>query len=91
MGKICNLPLVLPQLTIITAGGVDVVTNSVFPGVSGTVVGRAYATFYHLFQPLLLNPAGTPAVPAEGMMYYDSTAHKLKVYTGAGWETVTSA
>lgn len=26
----------------------------------------------------------------EGMIVYDSTLHKLCVYTGAGWETVTS-
>lgn len=28
--------------------------------------------------------------PTEGMMVYDSTLHKLCVYTGAAWETVTS-
>jgi hypothetical protein len=25
------------------------------------------------------------------MVYYDSGANKLKVYTGAAWETITSA
>jgi len=28
--------------------------------------------------------------PTEGMMVYDSTLHKLSVYTGSAWETVTS-
>jgi hypothetical protein len=31
------------------------------------------------------------AAPAEGLMVYDTTLHKLCVYTGAAWETVTSA
>jgi hypothetical protein len=39
----------------------------------------------------VFTPSGAPASPTEGMLYYDSTAHKLKVYTGAAWETVTSA
>jgi hypothetical protein len=29
--------------------------------------------------------------PAEGLVVYDTTLHKLCVYTGAAWETVTSA
>ena len=33
---------------------------------------------------------GTAPATGEGKIYYDSTAHKLKVYTGAGWETITS-
>jgi len=28
--------------------------------------------------------------PAEGLVLYDSTLHKLCVYTGSAWETVTS-
>lgn len=31
------------------------------------------------------------ATPAAGMVIYDSTLGKLCVYTGAAWETVTSA
>ena len=37
-----------------------------------------------------LAPVATPT-PAEGMIYYDSTANKLKVYTGAAWEEIESA
>jgi hypothetical protein len=40
---------------------------------------------------LKLTPGTAPASPTEGMVYYDSTAHKLKVYTGSAWETITSA
>ena len=39
----------------------------------------------------VLVPRAEPATPAEGMLYYDATANKLKVYTGAAWETITSA
>jgi hypothetical protein len=31
------------------------------------------------------------ATPAEGLMVYDETLSKLCVYTGAAWETITSA
>jgi len=30
------------------------------------------------------------ATPAEGLMVYDLTLHKLCVYTGSAWETITS-
>ena len=33
----------------------------------------------------------TPGTPVEGDMKWDSTAHKLQVYSGTAWETVTSA
>ena len=35
-------------------------------------------------------PRSAPSSPAEGEVYYDSVANKLKVYTGAAWETMTS-
>jgi len=36
-----------------------------------------------------LEPHDTaPSSPEEGMVYYDSTDHKLKVYTGSGWENL---
>lgn len=34
---------------------------------------------------------GSIATPEEAMIIYDNTAKKIKVYTGAGWETVTSS
>jgi len=40
---------------------------------------------------LVLVPQGVPSSPQEGQVYYDSAANKLKLYTGAGWETITSA
>jgi hypothetical protein len=38
-----------------------------------------------------LTPGTAPSSPTEGTVYYDSTAHKLKVYTGSSWETISSA
>ncbi len=37
------------------------------------------------------SPGSAPGTPAEGDLYYDSTAHKLKVYGATGWETISSA
>jgi hypothetical protein len=37
--------------------------------------------------PLAADPSGAEA----GDVYYNSVSNKLKVYTGAGWETITSA
>lgn len=34
--------------------------------------------------------AADPATPEKGDIYFNSVANKLKVYTGAAWETVTS-
>ena len=33
-------------------------------------------------------PSGTPV---EGDLYFDDTAHSLKLYTGSGWVTVTTS
>lgn len=38
-----------------------------------------------------LTPGTAPSSPTRGTVYYDSTANKLKVYTGSAWETITSA
>jgi len=39
-----------------------------------------------------LNPkTSAPSSPQEGMVYYDSTLNKLRVYTGSAWETITSS
>ncbi len=35
--------------------------------------------------------AADPATPEEGDVYFNSVSHKLKLYNGTGWETVTSA
>ena len=35
--------------------------------------------------------ASLPASPQKGQMYYDSTNDKIVVWTGAAFETITSA
>jgi len=42
-------------------------------------------------QTLELVPTSAPSDPAEGMIYYDSSDQKLKVYTGSDWEEITSS
>jgi hypothetical protein len=39
------------------------------------------------FTGTVLTPTLAPQSPVEGQIYYDSTLHALKVYTGSGWET----
>jgi hypothetical protein len=40
---------------------------------------------------LIYTPTSAPSSPVEGMVYYDSSAHKLKVYTNSGWQTISSS
>ncbi len=40
---------------------------------------------------LFFIPLAAPSNPVKGSFYYDSVADKLKVYTGAAFETITSA
>jgi len=50
--------------------------------------------YFEATLPMVLLPvvtASLPATPVEGMIAYDATLNKLVVYTGAAWETVTSA
>uniref|UniRef100_A0A6M3LAU4 Uncharacterized protein n=1 Tax=viral metagenome TaxID=1070528 RepID=A0A6M3LAU4_9ZZZZ len=58
----------------------------------GRLVGAA-DPYFQIF-PLLLKPVATgslPGTPLEGMLVYDDTTNKLKVYNGSNWETVNSA
>ena len=34
---------------------------------------------------IILTPASTPSSPAEGQMYYDSTADQVQFYNGSAW------
>jgi hypothetical protein len=45
------------------------------------------------FLPPVLTTAQITAItnPAEGLIVYDVTVHKLKVRTAAAWEVITSA
>jgi len=40
---------------------------------------------------LMFTPISAPSTPAEGWVYYDSSAKKLKVYNGTAWETISSS
>jgi hypothetical protein len=39
-------------------------------------------------QVLRLTPSAEPTSPVEGMIYYDSSLKKLRVYTGSAWESL---
>ncbi|MDY0062379.1 MAG: hypothetical protein RBU45_21380 [Myxococcota bacterium] len=40
---------------------------------------------------LVLYPRSAPGSPAEGTVYYDSSAKKLKLFNGTSWETISSS
>jgi hypothetical protein len=42
------------------------------------------------FSSLTLTPGSTPGSPAEGEIYYDSTADAVKVYNGSAWVFLTN-
>jgi len=66
-------------------------------GVESVEIARLVGAADPYFQatlPMVLKPVATtslPATPVEGMIAYDDTANKLKVYNGSAWETVTSS
>lgn len=43
------------------------------------------------YAPLILNELAGDPTPARGMIYYNTSVNKIKVYNGSSWETVTSA
>jgi len=78
-------------ISIYSSGGnpyvMDSAGNAQPLGVSGTPT----------FANIIINgyvkhtPTSAPSSPVEGMVYYDSSAKKLKVYTGSVWETISSS
>lgn len=60
-------------------------------GLGSVVVGGSSTHALHVCSLLKLNPTTTPTSPTTGMVYYDSSANKLKLYNGTAWETVTSS
>lgn len=61
------------------------IVNADSSATRGLSLSALYAGSYVFITP------NTSAFDSEGCLYYDSTAHKLKIRTGAGFETVTSA
>lgn len=64
-------------------------------GLAGGITASAIAQFDSTTKGLLAPRMTTTqknaiSSPAEGLVVYDTTLHKLAVYTGSAWETVTS-
>lgn len=61
-------------------------------GAAGTVMqndGAGILSFSSMALQFYSNTSD-PGSPVAGQVYYNSTSNKLKVYTGAAWETITS-
>ena len=76
------------RLYILSSGNVGIGTESPNANAILDVVSTTKA-----FMPPRVTTVqkATIATPTAGMVVYDSTLNKLSVYTGAAWETVTSA
>lgn len=83
--------VILSQISV--PGGGTLELYATHNGVGNEIVGRlvsAVAPYFEITQSGLFVPRGAPSTPLEGMVYYDSATHKLKVRGAAAWEVVTS-
>jgi hypothetical protein len=88
VGAFSNNPGTNVKMTILSSGNVGI-------GIASPIT----AALLHLssttkgFLPPVMTTAQKTAIssPPAGLMVYDSTLHKLCVYTGAAWETIASA
>lgn len=80
------------EFTINSAG--DIIPSSLHGEDLGSASKQWRAMFCNIAlidERIRLSPETTPASAAEGDIYYDVSANKLKVYNGSAWETITSA
>jgi len=74
------------KLTVASASGNTTVTGTLSVTGAATFSDKIDIGTYVNF-----TPGSAPSSPAEGDVYYDSAAQKLKVYNGSSWETITSS
>jgi len=74
------------KLTVASASG-----NTVIGGTLSVTGAATFTASIDIGTFANFTPGSAPGTPAEGDVYYDSTAHKLKVWTGSAWETITSS
>ena len=86
LNSIGDFSVATNKFTVAAASGNTVVAGTLgVTGILTTTASATIGTFIHA------TPIAAPGTPTEGDIYYDSTAHKLKVRAAAAWETVTSA
>lgn len=89
VGGMANVTGTLKVIGNSTLGNIVASTANVTGNTIANVI-NAETIYANTF--IQLTPLSTaPSAPIEGMIYYSNTSHKLKVYTGSGWETITSA
>lgn len=69
-----------------TANQIIVDGDSAMIKQSGLLVIGGSFTYIDFADATLFNPMATPGTPVEGMVYFDSTSKKLRVYNGSGWD-----
>lgn len=60
-------------------------------GTGCIIIGDSSAHVLDICSLLKLNPTTAPTYSTTGMVYYDSSANKLKFYNGTAWETISSS
>jgi len=74
------------KLTVAAASG-----NTSIAGTLSVTGAATFSASIGIGTFINLTPGSAPGTPSEGDIYYDDTEHKLKVYTGSAWETITSS
>jgi len=80
----------VPDQTNVT-GTAATVTTAAQPAITsvGTLTGLTVSGI-NTSASLVLTPGSAPGSPAEGAMYYDSTADAVKVYNGSAWDQLSN-
>lgn len=81
------------QLVFIKGAGANARTVGIGAAPTGASAILELTSTTKGFKPPVMTTTQKNAIssPAEGLVTYDSTLHKLCVWTGAAWETITSA
>ena len=89
VGGMANVTGTLKVVGDSTLGNIVASTANVTGNTIANIINAEtiYANTFIQLTPL----ATAPTSPSEGMIYYDSVAHKLKIRTASAWETITSA
>lgn len=89
VGGMANVTGTLRVVGNSTLGNIVASTANVTGNTIANIINAEtiYANTFIQLTPL----ATAPTSPSEGMIYYDSVAHKLKIRTASAWETITSA
>lgn len=71
--------------------GIGFSTTGTYASASSAILNLISTTKGALLPRMTTSQKNAISSPAEGLQVYDTTLHKMCVYTGSTWETITSA